>query len=198
MSRSLRRPSPALIIAVVALFVALGGTGYAAIRLPKASVGSKQLKKNAVTSAKVKNSSLLVGDFKASERRKLRGTAGAPGAQGLQGIQGPKGATGVEKVVVRSTSLIFAGGSGGTGQTLSGSAQCQTNESVVGGGTNVFPTVVASGQPNMAVTDSRPADAAGSALGDGAEPRGWYAQAVRNSQTSAQTVTVYVLCASAG
>jgi hypothetical protein len=55
MKRRLRAPSPALVIALIALFVALGGTSYAAIKLPKNSVGSKQLKKNAVTGAKIKN-----------------------------------------------------------------------------------------------------------------------------------------------
>jgi hypothetical protein len=55
MKRRLRGPSPALAISLIALFVALGGTGYAAIQLPKASVGAKQLKKNAVTSSKIKN-----------------------------------------------------------------------------------------------------------------------------------------------
>jgi hypothetical protein len=48
------RPSPAMVVASIALAVALGGTSYAAITLPKNSVGTKQLKKNAVTSAKVK------------------------------------------------------------------------------------------------------------------------------------------------
>ena len=51
----LHRPSPALVVSVMALSVALGGTGYAAIVLPANSVGTKQIKKNAVTSAKVKN-----------------------------------------------------------------------------------------------------------------------------------------------
>jgi hypothetical protein len=52
----LRAPSPAFVIALIALFVALGGTSFAAINaLPKNSVGSKQLKKNAVTTAKIKN-----------------------------------------------------------------------------------------------------------------------------------------------
>jgi hypothetical protein len=60
---SIRRPSPALVIAVIALFVALGGTGYAAIALPKNSVGKKQIKKNAVTSKKVKNGSLKEADL---------------------------------------------------------------------------------------------------------------------------------------
>jgi hypothetical protein len=68
-----RRPSPALVISLIALFVALGGTGYAALSLPKNSVGTKQLKKNAVTgsknkknavtSSKVKNHSLTGADI---------------------------------------------------------------------------------------------------------------------------------------
>ena len=41
-------------IALLALFVALGGTTYAATALPKNSVGTKQLKKNAVTAVKIK------------------------------------------------------------------------------------------------------------------------------------------------
>jgi hypothetical protein len=55
MKRRLRAPSPAFVIALIALFVALGGTSYAAIHLPKNSVGAKQLKKNAVTGPKIKN-----------------------------------------------------------------------------------------------------------------------------------------------
>jgi hypothetical protein len=48
------RPSPAMVVACIALAVALGGTSYAAITLPKNSVGPKQLKKNAVTPVKVR------------------------------------------------------------------------------------------------------------------------------------------------
>lgn len=50
-----RHPSPALVIAIIALIVALGGTSYAAFNLPKNSVGSRQLRKGAVTSAKIHN-----------------------------------------------------------------------------------------------------------------------------------------------
>jgi len=63
---SARRPSPALIVAMIALIVALGGTGYAAVKVPAGSVGSKQLKRNAVTGAKVKNRSLTGADIKLS------------------------------------------------------------------------------------------------------------------------------------
>src|SRR3954462_13377547 len=47
-------PSPALVISLIALFVALGGTSYAAITLPANSVGTKQLKDGAVTPAKLR------------------------------------------------------------------------------------------------------------------------------------------------
>jgi hypothetical protein len=50
------RPSPAMIIACIALLVALGGTSVAAIQaLPKNSVGSKQLEKNSVGTKQLKN-----------------------------------------------------------------------------------------------------------------------------------------------
>ena len=51
-------PSPAMVVACIALTVALGGTSYAAIKLPRNSVGAKQLKRNAVTSPKVKNNAI--------------------------------------------------------------------------------------------------------------------------------------------
>ena len=58
MGRLRRRPSPALVVACLALAVALGGTGYAAIVLPANSVGTKQLKNGAVVATKVKMHSL--------------------------------------------------------------------------------------------------------------------------------------------
>lgn len=48
-----RLPSPAMVVACIALAVALGGTSYAAIKLPRNSVGTKQLQKNAVVAAKL-------------------------------------------------------------------------------------------------------------------------------------------------
>ena len=51
----MRRPTPATIIALIALFIALGGTTYAATSLPANSVGTKQLRNAAVTTAKLHN-----------------------------------------------------------------------------------------------------------------------------------------------
>jgi hypothetical protein len=79
--------SPATVIAMIALAVALGGTSYAAVVLPAGSVGTKQLRKNAVTSVKVKNGSLLKKDFKAGQI-----PAGAKGAKGDTGATGPSDA----------------------------------------------------------------------------------------------------------
>ena len=53
------------VMATVAVFIALGSGTYAAIHLPKNSVGAKQLRKNSVTSVKVKNGSLTRADLKA-------------------------------------------------------------------------------------------------------------------------------------
>ena len=112
----IRKPSPAMLVAIAALVVSLGGTSYAALKLPAGSVGTKELKKNAVSSPKVKDGSLLVKDFSSSQRRLLQGPrgaqatgpqgpagplgpggpAGAPGAAGAQGPAGAPGTTGAQ------------------------------------------------------------------------------------------------------
>ncbi len=61
------RPTPALVVASIALLVALGGTGYAAVVLPANSVGTVQLKSGAVTAAKVKPGSLVKSNFAAGQ-----------------------------------------------------------------------------------------------------------------------------------
>jgi hypothetical protein len=82
-------PRHSTVAAYLALFIALGGTSYAAVKLPKNSVGATQIKANAVGSSEVKNGSLTKSDFKTSSI-----PAGPAGAQGPQGIQGPQGLKG--------------------------------------------------------------------------------------------------------
>lgn len=55
---SMLRPSPALIVAFIALFVALSGTGYAV------KLGSGSLKKNAVTSSKIKRNAVTASKIR--------------------------------------------------------------------------------------------------------------------------------------
>lgn len=84
-------------IALLALFVALGGTSYAAVNLPKNSVGSEQIKRGAVGSPEVENGSLLARDFKAGQiPQGETGPQGATGAQGPQGEQGEQGIQGIQ------------------------------------------------------------------------------------------------------
>jgi hypothetical protein len=52
------RPSPAMVVALIALFVALGGSGYAAVQFKKNSIPGKALKRNSVTGKQVRESSL--------------------------------------------------------------------------------------------------------------------------------------------
>ena len=96
--QKLPRVSPALVVACIALVVALGGTTYAAISLPARSVGTPQLKPDAVTSLKVKNGTLKLVDFAKGEvpdgPRGAQGPAGRKGDTGAIGATGPAGATG--------------------------------------------------------------------------------------------------------
>ncbi len=56
--RRIKTPSPAMVVATVALVIALGGAGYAAVSLPRNSVGTNQLKNFAVTPLKIKNNAI--------------------------------------------------------------------------------------------------------------------------------------------
>ncbi len=78
------------VIATLALFLALGGAGYAATQLAKNSVGSPQLKKNAVTAAKIKNGAVDGAKVKDGS---LSAADLAPGAvsSGPPGPPGPAG-----------------------------------------------------------------------------------------------------------
>jgi len=98
MKIAIKRPSPAFVVACLALGVALGGTGYAAVVLPANSVGTTQLQRAAVIASKVKPHSLLASNFAPGQlprgARGARGAKGDNGAAGAAGAQGPAGAQG--------------------------------------------------------------------------------------------------------
>jgi hypothetical protein len=84
------RPSYANVISSIALFVALGGTGYAVAKLPRNSVGTTQLKANAVTSGKIRKGAVQASDL-APAVRGGSGNRGPRGPAGPTGSQGPAG-----------------------------------------------------------------------------------------------------------
>src|SRR5512145_3322436 len=72
------RPSPAMVVALLALFVAMGGTGYAVTKLPKRSVGPAQLRKNAVRAQHIKAGSITAAKLAKSTLSSLRSPVAAP------------------------------------------------------------------------------------------------------------------------
>lgn len=96
----LRRPSPAFGLALVALFVALGGTGIAAVAaVPHNSIGTAQLRDDSVTRAKIAHqsiTSILIkpGSLTAANFAAGQLPAGPKGETGPAGPAGPKGETG--------------------------------------------------------------------------------------------------------
>jgi len=80
------------VMSLCAVFIALGGVGYAAVKLPANSVGTSQIRDSAVTGAKVKKGSLTASDFAVGQLPS--GPQGKPGDQGAAGAVGATGATG--------------------------------------------------------------------------------------------------------
>src|SRR5437762_14370489 len=86
----LRPPSPAMVVACLALAISLSGAAYAvSTALRRNSGGSAQLKNNAVNSAKVRNHSLRGVDF--APNQIPRGEQGPTGPAGPQGSPGASG-----------------------------------------------------------------------------------------------------------
>src|SRR5881397_735315 len=84
------RLSYANVMATLAVFIALGGSSYAALKLPRNSVGATQIRAGAVRSSEVKNGALHSADLSVGTRRALRGAAGPAGAQGPAGAPAAK------------------------------------------------------------------------------------------------------------
>ena len=96
----LHRPSPAMVVALCALFVAMGGTGYAAAtgaidsrEVKNNTIRGKDVRNGSLEGRDVKNRSLTPIDFKGSVRGRT-GPAGATGAVGPRGATGAVGPTG--------------------------------------------------------------------------------------------------------
>jgi hypothetical protein len=157
----LHRPSPSMVVALAALTVALGGTSYAAVKLPKNSVGSKQIKKNAVTGAKVKDHSLFANDFAAGQLP--RGPKGDTGAPGPAGVAGPQGAAIAYAHVNADGSIVGAESKNlevtGRGNNPTVPVYCMNH--TAGGAINVLVTSDAAqtdpARTQMGVTTSRAA-----------------------------------------
>jgi hypothetical protein len=165
-----------MVAALLALVIAMGGTSYAAIKLPANSVGTKQLKANAVVSSKVKNGSLTAADF--APNRIPTGPRGPQGPQGLQGPQGPAGPPGRQgppgESPVAAVDVVSNGPS-----VSPVSVSCPSGEFATGGGAEAQSGMLQTSAPTVGV--------------DGF-PNGWVAISVATDGATPTQVTAWAVC----
>jgi hypothetical protein len=112
--RRLRAPSPALVISLIALFVALGGTTYAATT---ALINGSHIKPHSIAKNRLTNKA--VKQLKGNRGPKgATGATGAQGVQGVQGLQGIQGARGPSDVYEVELSATTGSTPAGTTRTL--------------------------------------------------------------------------------
>jgi hypothetical protein len=172
--RILRRylPSPAMVVACLALLVALGGTSYAAIRLPANSVGTKQLKRGAVTGVKVKSNAL--GGTQINESRLGRVPSAAAAATAATATTATTaGSAPVSRLEYLSAVVAVPG----TGAVARGTVSCANGLNPTGGGAKMADPL------NGFISDTNPVG-----------KTGWEASA---ASSVPQNMTVYVICAQA-
>jgi hypothetical protein len=203
MLQSIRRTlSFANVTSMAAVMIALGGTSYAAVALPKNSVSSKQIKAkavknsdlgaNSVTTDKVKDGSLLKTDFAANQLP--AGPKGNTGSTGLTGAPGPAGVIG--SVVVHRTDVALPAGAGVgvAGASTSGFATCAAGEKLIGGSASIANVT---DPPTQEIVVSRPA---ADNVGSGAVPADAGSMAFwkgtgRTLTNVAGTMRVFAFCA---
>lgn len=192
------KPSPAMVVACLALFIALGGVSYGVAtgsidgrEIKNNSVASKDLRNNSATTADIKNGSLLRGDFRSGQL-----PAGPAGARGPDGPPGPAGRDGfgVVSYDISEDEPVTADGSN------SAVAFCTPGTVPVGGATRVYdlndtPTnfgddTLVEGEEALVSSDTPTADPSGN-------PNGWSGSAWNNSTQTDRVVSVMVVCANA-
>jgi hypothetical protein len=200
-----RLPSPAMVVAIIALVMAMSATGYAASTIAKNSVGSAQLKKNAVSSTKVKNGSLKAVDFAAGQLPKgATGATGATGAAGAAGPAGAKGATGaagapgpagvVGGTVIHRIDHVLADGQSTAADQ--GNVECAPGETPISGGANYTP--ITHGDARFSGSGPRNGSLASPTVPVDGDPWTiWRGTAINpaGGDTTAVTVRVYIICA---
>lgn len=137
MKKRLRLPGPALVISLVALFVALGGTGYAALRLPRNSVGTIQIRNGAVIAPKIRDGTIVGA--------KLRNGTVTAGKINVKGLSVPNATHATEAV----TAMTAATASTATTATSATSASTATTAGTAT--TALSPGTLASGKTETGV-----------------------------------------------
>jgi hypothetical protein len=179
MSKNRRRTT--IIVTMVGLFLALvGGVAYASI--PDSNGVIHACRKNTDGSVRVIDTDL--GQTCASGWTAFTwNQTGPQGPTGATGAQGPAGADGVSGL-----QTFEASGTANATSIKTLAVACPNGKVALGGGVEVDPFV------DMAIVASVPQGA----TGDGSDnASGWLAE-VKNNDSNAQTVHVWVICAIVG
>lgn len=123
----MRWPSPAMVLACIALTVALAPASYATVSqlVPRNAVGTAQLQRNSVTSDKVRDFTLRAWDFRRGDL-----------PRGPAGPQGPPGVVGDATLRENSTTIPAAAAGNGLYVTRAVQVRCQSGERAIAGGTS--------------------------------------------------------------
>ena len=162
-----------MLVAILALFLAVGGVGYAAT-----TIGSAQIKNNSIRSGDVRNGTIMPKDLSAKTRSLIRtanGARGNTGARGLEGATGPVGpaaAAGATNVVARTNSVSVP-----CQHADPPSSSASPGERATGGGGGLSRRL----GPRILV-QSGPVDASGTfPIASGSVPTGWRVEASNNT-----------------
>ena len=118
-----RRPSPALVISLIALFFAIGGSAYGLV------ITGRSIKNNTVTGADIRNSSLASRDIK---RNSVGGRAILESRLGLVPASGTAEGSARHAVVTGAGLLARGRGVASTARTSEGRYQVILNRDVRG------------------------------------------------------------------
>jgi hypothetical protein len=167
MQRIRRKLTYSNVISTFCLVLLLGGgTAYAASQFGKETIGTRALKKEAVTPAKLS----------AKAKATLIGAKGATGATGPQGVPGAPGANGATKVQV----VVGAVGVGSF-------AHCPAGTVAVGGGGEAIDA-----EAFLFVSEPLVGNTPAAA---GQTPNGWFAKGAGLNANEEDSIA-YALCAS--
>jgi hypothetical protein len=186
---AVRWPSPAMVTALSAVVLSIGGTGYAVSQLPAQSVGSRELKANAVTASKIKaravtaralapnavngskiaHNSLTGKDINEATLDIPAKTSSTPVANATHA----ESAAALDAVSYRSMPITLPPG----GPNITGTVRCPGRQRIVGGGVQLDNLAVSN------VVDSYP-------VGTTA----WQIDAVNVDPDASHGATVYAIC----